>query len=118
MRRGPMLQPPGMAMVASPRRATKGPMTMMLARMVRTSSYGAQPLSAAPACTRRTSPACSTFAPSARSIATMVATSVMRGTRRMMQGSSVSRLAASSLSAEFLAPESTTAPSKRRPPRT
>ena len=39
---------------------------------------------------------------------TMVATSVMRGTRRMTQGSSVSRLAAMSLSAEFLAPESTT----------
>ncbi len=38
MRRGPMLQPPGMAMVASPRRATSGPMTMMLARIVRTSS--------------------------------------------------------------------------------
>ena len=38
IRRGPMLQPPGMAMVASPRRATRGPMTMMLARMVRTSS--------------------------------------------------------------------------------
>ncbi len=36
--RGPMLQPPGMAMVASPRRATSGPITMMLARMVRTSS--------------------------------------------------------------------------------
>ncbi len=38
MRRGPMLQPPGMAITARPRRATMGPMTMMLARIVRTSS--------------------------------------------------------------------------------
>ena len=48
----------------------------------------------------------------------MVATSVMRGTRRMTAGSSVSRLAASSLSAEFLAPDSVTRPSSRLPPRT
>ena len=46
MRRGPMLQPPGMAIVARPRRATIGPITMMLARMRRTSSYGARSFSA------------------------------------------------------------------------
>ena len=59
-----------------------------------------------------------TLAPSARSMSTMVNTSAMRGTRRMVDGSAASKLAAMSLRAEFLAPARVISPVSLWPPRT
>src|ERR1700712_2636963 len=122
--REPMAQPPGSDTVASPKRASSGPSTMMLARIVLTSSYGGSgelsPLASITAASSRP-PSVSapqfTATPMLRISFSAVATSCSFGTLCSVTGPGTSSVAHSSGSAAFLAPEIVTSPWRRRPPR-
>src|SRR6201996_2073770 len=122
--REPIAQPPGSDTVASPKRASSGPSTMMLARIVLTRSYGASGVLSPLASTTTSStrpPSVSapqlTSTPMLRISLSTVATSCSRGTLCSVTGPGTSSAAHSSGSAAFLAPEIVTSPWRRRPPR-
>jgi hypothetical protein len=117
-----MAHPPGIDTRARPYRATSGPSTSTLARIVFTSSYGASslgfffPLGDA-ICSAR-GPASSTVQPSIRNSLAMVFTSASCGTFFHVDVPVGSKAAASSGNAAFFAPLIGIFPTRRAPPST
>ncbi len=116
--RDPKSSPPGMDTQARPQLARRGPRTTIDARMRSTSSYGASGTISAGRRMWRASPSRLTSMPMDTSRSDMVSTSVMRGTLRSTCTPSASRVAAISLSTEFLAPPARTVPDRGGPGRT
>jgi hypothetical protein len=116
--RVPMAQPPGRETSALPVRASSGPRTSTLARIFRTMSYGAV-VSAMSAARRVHAPPpwSSASTPRQRSSSAMVPMSINAGTFDRRSGLSVSRHAAISGNAAFLAPLISIVPRSGRPPR-
>src|SRR5262245_32681782 len=114
--REPMLQPPGIATLALPKRASSGPRTRIDARIRLTSSYGVS--AGRTSEVSRTSSPCFHAVPTPRcsSTSTIVMQSWIRGTLRSVNRPSASTAAAMSLSAEFLAPAIWMIPSSGVPP--
>ncbi len=103
--RAPKSSPPGIDRVTSPQRVSSGPSTLTEARMRSASSYGATGTSRPPlVSTSRSGPERSHVTPIAASSSPMIDTSTRSGTLASSYTPSASRLAAISLSAEFLAP--------------
>ena len=114
--RVPMAQPPGSDTRASPMRASSGPITQKLARMLRDELVGRDGVDDLAGATarasrrscrsgRRACPAPCSRRRDCRGCASACATSARRGTLSRVSVSSVSRLAIISGSAAFLAPE-------------
>ena len=116
----PMLSPPGSATRASPQRASSGPSTLIDARILLTSSYGASGTRRADvSMCSSVGPAHSTSAPTARSTAIITSRSATGGRFRTTVTPEASSAAASCLRPEFfVAPEIFSAPESGGPGRT
>ena len=117
MRRRPITSPPGGGTTAWPQRASSGPARRMEARISRQSSSSSSWVVISAAWTRTSlEPVQSASAPTWRSSASIVSTSLMRGTFSSITGSAVSRQPARMGSAAFLLPAVRTRPERRLPP--
>ena len=115
--RAPMLQPPGMATIAFPKRESRGPRTAVDARICATRWYGVSQESTAEvsilsSCSFTTS----MLAPMFLSTLPITWTSAMLGTLVSVVTPGAIMVAAMSLRAEFLAPSTCTSPVTRCPP--
>src|SRR5512145_1430932 len=116
--RAPIAQPPGSDTSAEPWRATSGPSTRIAARIVLTSSYGANVARSVRGSTSMRSRSLTvTLAPSRPSSSIIVVTSLRCGTLPMVTGPSASSAPARIGRVAFLAPEMRTSPSSGTPPR-
>ena len=119
-RRLPMLSPPGSATLASPQRATRGPSTLIDARILRTSSYGASGWSGPlVSIVSSSAPVQVTSAPTARRTSSMTSRSRTRERLRTWVTPDASSAAASCFNPEFfVAPETRMVPDNGPPGRT
>ncbi len=117
IRRRPITSPPGGGTVARPQRASNGPASRIEARISRHRSSSSSVVAISAAWTRTSlGPTHSASAPTWRSSAIIVSTSLILGTFSSVTGWSVSRQAARIGSAAFLFPAARTLPERRAPP--